>query len=65
MAAPTNRPTLSTFLGVYTPSILTILGVVLFLRAGWVVGNVGLVPALAIIVLPPGEGVRHVFGPIA
>ncbi len=42
---------LGTFLGVYTPSILTILGVVLFLRTGWVVGNVGLVPALAIVVL--------------
>ena len=42
---------LGTFLGVFTPSILTILGVVLFLRTGWVVGNVGLVPALSIIVL--------------
>lgn len=42
---------LGTFLGVFTPSILTILGVVLFLRTGWVVGNVGLLPALSIIVL--------------
>ncbi|MDX1383532.1 MAG: Na-K-Cl cotransporter, partial [Thermoanaerobaculia bacterium] len=42
---------LGTFLGVYTPSILTILGVVLFLRTGWVVGNVGLLPALLIVVL--------------
>ncbi len=42
MSASPARPTLGTFLGVYTPSILTILGVVLFLRAGWVVGNVGL-----------------------
>ena len=47
----TRQPGLGTLLGVYTPSILTILGVVLFLRAGWVVGNVGLVPALAIVVL--------------
>jgi hypothetical protein len=30
---------LGTFLGVFTPSILTILGVVLFLRVGWVVGK--------------------------
>ncbi|MDY7095055.1 MAG: Na-K-Cl cotransporter [Acidobacteriota bacterium] len=38
-------------LGVFTPSILTILGVILFLRLGWVVGNVGLVGALLIIFL--------------
>lgn len=42
---------LGTFYGVFTPSILTILGVVLFLRVGWVVGNVGLIPALSIVVL--------------
>ncbi len=42
---------LGTFLGVYTPSILTILGVILFLRTGWVVGNVGLVGALGIVVI--------------
>ncbi len=42
---------LGTFLGVFTPSVLTILGVVLFLRTGWVVGNVGLVPTLLIVVL--------------
>ncbi len=50
-ASTSSKPNLGTFLGVYTPSILTILGVVLFLRTGWVVGNVGLVPALAIILL--------------
>lgn len=42
---------LGTFLGVFTPSTLTILGVVLFLRTGWMVGNVGLVSAVAIVVL--------------
>ncbi len=42
---------LGTFIGVFTPSILTILGVILFLRTGWVVGNVGLVGALTIIIL--------------
>ncbi|MEZ5331582.1 MAG: Na-K-Cl cotransporter [Thermoanaerobaculia bacterium] len=47
----TAQRKLGTFLGVFTPSILTILGVVLFLRTGWVVGNVGLVPALAIVAL--------------
>ena len=42
---------LGTFIGVFTPSILTILGVIMYLRAGWVVGNVGLVGALAIVVI--------------
>lgn len=42
---------LGTFLGVFTPSILTILGVVLFLRTGWVVGQVGLGATLAIVVV--------------
>ncbi len=31
-----------TFKGVFTPSILTILGVIMYLRFGWVLGNVGL-----------------------
>jgi len=31
-----------TFLGVYTPSVLTILGLIMYLRFGWVVGNLGL-----------------------
>ena len=42
---------LGTFIGVFTPSMLTILGVILYLRTGWVVGNVGLVGALGIVVL--------------
>ncbi|MEL7060194.1 MAG: Na-K-Cl cotransporter [Acidobacteriota bacterium] len=40
-----------TFLGVYTPSVLTILGLVMYLRFGWVVGNVGLLGTLAIVLL--------------
>lgn len=40
-----------TFGGVFTPAVLTILGVILFLRAGWVVGNVGLFGALLIIII--------------
>lgn len=43
-----------TFGGVFTPSILTILGVIMYLRLPWVVGQAGLVPALAII------GIAHV-----
>jgi amino acid transporter len=41
--------TLGTFAGVFTPSILTILGIILFLRLGYVVGNAGLGRALIII----------------
>lgn len=37
------------FAGVFTPSILTILGVIMYMRMGWVVGNAGLIGTLAII----------------
>jgi solute carrier family 12 (sodium/potassium/chloride transporter), member 2 len=40
-----------TFGGVFTPDVLTILGVIMFLRLGWVVGNAGLVGAIVIILL--------------
>jgi len=40
-----------TFAGVFTPSILTILGVILYMRLGWVVGNAGLYGAIMIILL--------------
>ena len=40
-----------TFLGVYTPSVLTILGLVMYLRFGWVIGNVGLGFTLFIVLL--------------
>lgn len=43
--------TLGTFAGVFTPSILTILGIILFLRMGYVVGEAGLLRALLIIVI--------------
>lgn len=42
---------LGTFGGVYTPSILTILGVIMYLRFGWVVGNVGMLGSLLIVTL--------------
>lgn len=40
-----------TFKGVFTPNILTILGVIMYLRFGWVLGNVGLVPTLVIVTI--------------
>ncbi|EAR01459.1 amino acid permease [Maribacter sp. HTCC2170] len=40
-----------TFAGVFTPSILTILGVIMYMRLGWVVGNAGLFGAIAIIII--------------
>lgn len=42
---------LSTFGGVFTPSVLTILGVIMYLRFGWVVGNVGLLGSFLIVTL--------------
>lgn len=39
------------FAGVFTPTILTILGAIMYLREGWVVGNAGLLGALTIILL--------------
>ncbi|MFK5879199.1 MAG: amino acid permease [Flavobacteriaceae bacterium] len=39
------------FAGVFTPSILTILGVIMYMRLGWVVGNAGLFGAIAIIII--------------
>lgn len=44
-----NGGKLGTFAGVFTPSILTILGIILFMRLGYVVGSAGLKQALIII----------------
>ncbi len=45
------KGSLGTFSGVFTPSILTILGIILFLRLGYVVGSAGLFYTLIIITL--------------
>lgn len=39
------------FAGVFTPSLLTILGVIMYMRLGWVVGHAGLYNTLLIIIL--------------
>ena len=40
-----------TFEGVFKPTLLTILGVIMYLRVGWVVGNAGLLGGVAIILI--------------
>ncbi len=40
-----------TFAGVFTPSLLTIAGVIMYMRLGWVVGNAGLLGAIIIILI--------------
>jgi hypothetical protein len=46
-----RRGGLGTFGGVFTPSLLTILGLVLFLRLGFVIGRGGVQETLAILAL--------------
>ena len=47
--APPAPKKFGTFEGVFVPTLLTILGVIMYLRLGWVIGNAGLVGAVAII----------------
>ncbi|MFW5695484.1 MAG: amino acid permease [Alkalispirochaeta sp.] len=43
--------TLGAFGGVFTPSFLTIIGVIMYLRFSWVLGNAGLMGTLLIVVI--------------
>ncbi len=52
--SPSTPAKLGTFGGVFTPTLLTILGVIMYLRLGWVVGNGGLLGALLVIGLAIG-----------
>lgn len=62
MKSPTAQPAdggsqglgLGWFLGVYTPTVLTVLGVILYMRMGWVVGNAGILGAMGIVLLANG-----------
>jgi len=47
----TSKKKFGAFAGVFTPSILTILGVIMYMRLGWVVGNAGLIGAIIIIII--------------
>ena len=49
-----DRKLFGTFGGVFTPTLLTILGVIMFLREGWVIGNAGILGGLVIILLSFG-----------
>jgi amino acid transporter len=51
VVTPGRSVGLGTFGGVFTPSVLTILGVIMYLRMGWVLGNVGLTATLVIVTL--------------
>lgn len=50
MTTPTAGPQrYGTFAGVFTPTLLTILGVIMYLRLPWVVGNAGLAKGLLVV----------------
>lgn len=49
--APDTKLKLGTFTGVFVPNVLTILGVILFMRTGWVVGQAGWMYSLIILVI--------------
>lgn len=46
-----KKKSFGTFAGVFTPTTLTILGVIMYIRQPWVVGNAGVLGALAIVLL--------------
>lgn len=50
-ASQSLRGRFGTFGGVFVPNVLTILGLIYFLRTGWVVGQVGMVGALIIVAI--------------
>ncbi|MFO7745248.1 MAG: Na-K-Cl cotransporter, partial [Psychroflexus sp.] len=45
------KKTFGTFAGVFTPTTLTILGVIMYIRYSWVVGNAGIGGAIGIVLL--------------
>ncbi len=49
--SPSGQRRFGTFAGVFTPSVLTILGVIMYLRVGWVTGQLGLLGAISVILL--------------
>ncbi|MCB1187272.1 amino acid permease [bacterium] len=58
--AGTQKNQFGTFAGVYTPSILTILGAIMFMRANFVTGEAGIIGALSILLLAKAVSVLSV-----
>lgn len=48
---PARKSKLNSFNGIFVPTFLSIIGVILFLRLGLIVGSAGLLPTIAIILL--------------
>ncbi|MCC5947288.1 MAG: hypothetical protein JJT89_02435 [Nitriliruptoraceae bacterium] len=53
-ATGTTRTGYGTFGGVFVPTLLTILGVLMYLRLGWVVGNAGILGGVVVILVAMG-----------
>lgn len=51
MSSEPKKQGLGVFLGVFTPTILTILGAIMFVRLGWVVGVAGIWGTVAIVLI--------------
>lgn len=49
-----SRVPFGTFTGVFTPTLLTIFGVIMYVRVGWAVGNGGLMGAWLVMLLAMG-----------
>ena len=56
VGVPEQKGRFGTFAGVFTPNVLTILGLILFLRTGWVVDQRPL-PAVLAMILAGAVGV--------
>ena len=50
---------LGTFSGVYLPSVLQMLGVILFMRLGWITGHIGLSKMAFIILMASSIAARR------
>src|SRR5690606_10768515 len=61
MKPTTARAGLGTFAGVFTPSLMTMLGLILFLRVGYVVGSTGIVAAVVIVIVAHALAVLTTF----
>ena len=53
-ASPSQRKLFGTFTGVFLPTLLTIFGVIMYVRIGWAVGNAGLFGTWLVMVLAMG-----------